>query len=127
MLNSSGNSKEKGGYKNDIGEIEVDRKSGMNNNGNKSFANYYTNPSQSSEIGEAKNNGHYENEEMSKYDEDEDEYDNFTPAAIAGSWEPFVKDVATIQQDPCTGTLIVFLNWFVFKSRLLYSYLRSSL
>ncbi|CAG8653076.1 9398_t:CDS:2 [Funneliformis caledonium] len=29
----------------------------------------------------------------------------------AGSWEPFVTDVATIQQDPYTGTLIVFLNW----------------
>ncbi|CAI2175019.1 10162_t:CDS:2 [Funneliformis geosporum] len=56
--------------------------------------------------------GLYEKEEIFKEaEEDDDDYDNFTPAAIAGSWEPFVKDVATIQQDPYTGTLIVFLNW----------------
>ena len=115
-MSSNGNNKDKSGYKNG----GVNRNSGNNNNGN--LANYYTTPLQSSEnseLGEANNNndneGHYENEEMLKYDDEDDEYDNFTPAAISGSWEPFVKDVATIQQDPCTGTLIVFLNWFVFK------------
>ncbi|PKK73403.1 hypothetical protein RhiirC2_740910 [Rhizophagus irregularis] len=111
--NNNGSNKDKGGYKNG-----VNRNNDINNNGKISSASYYTTPLQStenSEFGEANNNsdneGRYENEEMLKYDYDDDEYENFTPAAISGSWEPFVKDVATIQQDPCTGTLIVFLNW----------------
>jgi hypothetical protein len=117
VSNNNGSNKDKSSYKNG-----VNRNNDINNNGKISMASYYTTPLQSSEnseFGEANNvsdnEGRYENEEMLKYDYDDDEYENFTPAAIAGSWEPFVKDVATIQQDPCTGTLIVFLNWFVFK------------
>ncbi|CAG8439674.1 11462_t:CDS:2 [Funneliformis mosseae] len=80
-----------------------------------------TTPLRSSEVTEVEkdeasdnfDDGLFEKEDIFKEEEeyDDDDYDNFTPAAIAGSWEPFVTDVATIQQDPYTGTLIVFLNW----------------
>ncbi|RIA97458.1 hypothetical protein C1645_752244 [Glomus cerebriforme] len=115
--NNSNGKDNKSGYKNGVGGIGVNRNSDINNNSKVSLAKYYAplQSSENSEFGEANNNsdkeGQYENEDMLNYDYDDDEYENFTPAAIAGSWEPFVKDVATIQQDPCTGTLIVFLNW----------------